>query len=464
MLGRFKTMEYSESNACLVFASCMSDVNCWAAVVEEGLLGGECPFWACMPSKAILHSAKLRREVAQAHEFGAVAAAVDIGDGEAAYRGAVAWRDRIADQRDDSRHVERLESAGATLVRGRGVINAQGNVEVAGRELTGEDLVICTGAGFVKPPIEGLESLDTWTSEDVYSSPELPRSVIVLGGGPIGCEVAQVLARFGSRVVLVELAPRLIPNEEPEVTAMLAERLESDGVELHLGAKAVAASHDGDAYSLRLESGESVTAQRLVVAAGKAPRVAGIGLESIGIEPGEAGNIDTDEACRVQGKQHVWACGDVTGIAPFTHTANYQGKIIAANILGTPRVADYRALPRAVYTDPAVAGTGMTREQAEAAGIEIVVVEGSSRDTARASATGDGFGTHVMVADRQRQVLLGASGIGAGVEEFISECSLAIRAEVPLRVLADVVHPFPTHTNLYDNLFRDLYLAVGGAL
>jgi dihydrolipoamide dehydrogenase len=430
-------------------------------VVEERLLGGECPFFACMPSKAMLHSATLRRRVASAHDYGAAAHPLDVGDGGEAFRLAAAWRNRVADDQDDSSHVASLEKAGGTLVRGRGAVNTAGNVEVDGRELSFDHLVISTGGRFVMPPVEGLDTVDAWTSEDVYTADERPDSAVILGGGPIGCEVAQVLARFGTRVSIVELEPRLLSDEQPEVTALLAERLQEDGVTLYLGARAESVRKGGEGIVARLADGAELSAQRLVVATGKAPAADGLGLEHLGIEPGEDGSLAIDEACRVRGQTRIWACGDITNIAPFTHTANYQGRIVAENILGGARIADYRSVPRAVYTDPAVASVGMSADQANEAGIDFIVSQGDAW-TARGSATGERFGAHVLIADRKRRVLLGASGIGPGVEEYISECGLAIRAEVPLEVLADVVHPFPTHSERYDYLFEDLLRQADG--
>jgi dihydrolipoamide dehydrogenase len=437
-------------------AGAIAEAGRSVAVVEERLLGGECPFWACMPSKAMLHAARLRRQVAEAHRYGAVAGPVDVGEGRAAFRAAAAWRDEVADHVDDSKHVERLTKAGGTLVRGRGVITASGTVDVAGRELEYGDLVLSTGASFVRPPVEGLRHVEAWTSEDVYTAGERPASVIILGGGPIGCEVAQVLVRFGTGVTIVEVGDRLISQEEPAVTEKLAERLEGESVQLRLGVKAKSVRNGGDGVVLVLEGGDEVTAERLIVATGKAPLTEGLGLEHLGITPGDKGEIEIDDTCRVRGQAHVWACGDVTDIAPFTHTANYQGRIIAANILGGKRRTDYRAIPRSVFTDPAVASTGMSQAQAAEAGIAYVVAQGSARGTARALATGEGFGTHVVIADRRSRLIVGASGIGPAVEEFISECSMAIRAAIPLEVLADVVHPFPTHSERYDTLFAEL--------
>lgn len=435
-------------------ASTLAEAGRKVAVVEERLVGGECPYYACIPSKAMLFAAEVRRLASDAHQFGAVSHPITLDGQAAAYAAAVARRDAIAEYRDDSGTVRRLEELGVTVVRGRGRI-ARTSVFVGDRDLAWDDLVISTGTTVNRPNVPGLE--DAWTSEDAYSSLELPESTVILGGGAVGCELAQVYARFGSRVTIVQRQPRLMPNEPPAVSEALAAMLRADGVEIILGARGVRAG----AGRLELDNGTSISAARIVLATGKIAHLEGLGLESLGIQPNARGFLPIDEACRVSGQQHVWGAGDVTGVAQFTHTANYHARIIAANILGGNAVADYRAIPRGVYTEPSLASVGITEEQARRQGMDPVTATMDVGETARAYATGKKTGVLVLIADRRRRVLIGASALGPHAEEWISEAALAIRAEVPLDVLTDLVHPFPTYSEAYEPPLRELARLTG---
>ncbi len=431
------------------------------ALIEERMVGGECPFFACMPSKAMLHAAEVRHAIRTAHEVGAVSAPMKLDDGKKAYRAAAAWRHQVAEQLDDSGHARDVTDSGATLIRGRGRVVRPGVVEVNSREIGYGDLVIATGAAFFRPPIEGLDSVSFWTSEDVYTSDELPSSVIVLGGGPIGCEVSQVMARFGSKVTLVELAPRLMPAEEPSIAEAFSDILREDGIDVRTNSKAIKAERVSSGVRLTLESGATITGERLVVAVGKVPELAGLGvIEALGIQPNRRGFLDVDERCRVKGTDNVWAIGDITGIAMFTHTANYQGRIATANLLGKDAKADYRAIPRAVYTDPPLASVGLTLEKARQQGHDAVSAEMEVRHTARANATKLFSGKLALVADKRKRVLIGASAVGPRADEWIGEATLAIRAEIPLNVLADTVHAFPTFSEVYEPPLRELAGAI----
>ena len=426
------------------------------AVIEERLVGGECPYFACMPSKAMLYAAEVRRLVSTAHHVGAVSRPLSLDDGSEAYAAAAAWRDRVAEHQDDASAAAALEKSGARLFRGAGRVTGPGVVEVKGLEVGWRDLVIATGTRFSVPPIAGLDTLPAWTSEDVYTSGELPPSAIILGGGPVGCEVAQVLARFGARVSLVELAPRLLPNEEPSVSAVLADVLREDGIDLRLGQKAVRVEESSQGVSLTLEDGSNLTARRIVVAAGKTPRAEALGLETLGLEVKPGAFLPVDDRCRVPGQEHLWAVGDITGIAPFTHTANYQARVATANLLGKDARADYRAIPRGVYTDPPVASVGLTLDQARQQGYDAISAYREVRQTARAAATGRAAGRLTLVADRAGRVLIGAAAIGPHADEWIGEAALAIRAGISLEVLTDLVHPFPTFSEIYEPPLREL--------
>ncbi len=430
----------------------LADAGRSVALVEALRVGGECPYVACMPSKALLRAAAVRSLVKRAAEVGACSVAPVLDSDEEGFAAAVAWRDRISAGGDDSEAARALEERGVVLVRGRGMISAAGVVAVGGESLGYRDLVVATGSSPAWPPVEGLDGVPTWTSDQALLSSERPSSLVVLGGGPVGCELAQVYARFGVEVTLVDDAERVVAREEPGVSELLADVLRSDGVRLRLGATVQrAAAVGGGRARLTFSDGSMVDADRVLVATGRTPNVAGNGLERLGIEAGEDGGLEVGDDCRVVGYDHVWAAGDVTAIAPFTHTANYQARVVVSNLLGRPARADYRAVPRAVYTDPPVASVGTLD------GDDVVTATMDIGQTARAAAEGEGVGGRlVLAADRRRAVLVGAAAIGPRADEWIGEAVLAIRAEVPLTVLADVVHPFPTFSEAFEPPLREL--------
>jgi pyruvate/2-oxoglutarate dehydrogenase complex dihydrolipoamide dehydrogenase (E3) component len=432
------------------------------AVVEERLLGGECPYFACMPSKAMLHSAEIRHRIGRAHTLGAVSRPLDLDEGRLAYRAAAARRHEIADRLDDAARARELQALGVTVLRGRGRVARAGALAIDGRVIGWTDLVVSVGTVADVPAIAGMDRTAIWTSQDVYTASELPDSALVLGGGPVGCEIAQVLARFGARVTLVQRAPRLIPAEEPAIAEVLAEVFRQEGIDVRLGARAVRVELRTEAARLALEDGTQLTAQKLVVAVGQVPRLDGLGLESLGIQPDREGFLQIDDRCRVRGHERVWAAGDITGIAGFTHTATYHGRVIAANLLGRATRADHRAIPRGVYTEPAVACVGLSSSRARERGYDAVSASMEIGHTARAAATGSKAGRLVLVADRRRRALLGAAAIGPHAEEWIGEAVLAIRAEVAIDVLADLVHPFPTFSEAYEPPLRELAEKMSG--
>jgi dihydrolipoamide dehydrogenase len=387
-------------------------------------------------------------------------APVALGDPAAAFAAAVARRDLISEGRDDSRKVEELSQSGAVLFRGRGRINGPGRVVVESptgelQELGYSDLVINTGSSPVRPPVPGLDQVPTWSSDEALSSADLPKSLAVLGGGPVGCELAQVYSAFGVKVTLIEMADRLLEKEEPPLAAILEEVLARNGIDVRTGTRLVGAAWGGPGARLALEGGEGVEVERVLIATGRQPNVDGIGLESLGLVPNPTGLV-TDERGRVEGAEHVWAAGDVTGAAPFTHTANYQARIVVANLRGHPMMGDYRALPRAVYTDPPVAAVGLTVESARAAGVQVTVASTSLAETGRAGTDGIDLGALHLVADSVKGVLVGAAAIGPGADELIGEATLAIRAQIPIAVFADVVHAFPTYAEAYEPPLREL--------
>ena len=278
---------------------------------------------------------------------------------------------------------------------------------------------------------------------------------MVLGGGPVGCELAQVYATFGTEVTLVQSESHLLAPEEAFLGQILSGVLLHQGVDVRLDTSAQAMRQSGPGAIVDLSDGSSVETQRVLLATGRTPWVDGIGLESLGLEPSHHG-LAVDEACRVLGAEHVWAAGDVTGIAPFTHTANYQARVLLTNLRGQAAAADYRAIPRTVLTDPPVAAVGMTRVAAETAGMNLATAGMDLAATARAGSDGTEIGRLQLVADKARGVLVGAAAIGPGVDEWIGEAALAIRAEVPLEILADIVHSFPTYSEACEPPLRVL--------
>lgn len=430
------------------------------AVIEDNRVGGECPFVSCVPSKAILRSAQVRRLVADAHRLGATSVPLVLDDPRQAFASAIKRRDRIVDQRDDSENARQLAETGSVLYRGRGRINGPGRVIVedekgTSQEISYGELVVSTGSSPITPPIPGLESVPTWRSDEALSSSELPTALVVMGGGAVGCELAQVYATFGSQVTIVEVAEKLLPREDPIVGEVLSRALKQSGIDVRTGVKLIKAESSRVGALLTLDTGDQLEASRVLVAAGRRPNIEGIGLETLGITPERTG-LATDPQGRVPGVEHLWAAGDVTGVAPFTHTANYQGRIVVTNLRGGTMRADYRAIPRAVYTDPPVAAVGLTTAEADAKGIETTHESMLLTDTVRSSSDGSDIGILHLIADKQSGVLVGAAIIGPGADEMIGEAALAIRAQIPLSVFADVVHAFPTYAEAYEPPLRRL--------
>jgi pyruvate/2-oxoglutarate dehydrogenase complex dihydrolipoamide dehydrogenase (E3) component len=397
------------------------------ALVESDLVGGECPYHACMPSKAMLRAAAQGRS----------------------WPDAIRYRDEIAAHRDDAETARELEDAGVTIVRGRGHIARPGVVSVNGRELRCTDLVVCTGAEDAPPPVGGLDGVEWWSSEQALSSDERPDRLVILGGGPVGCELAQVYARFGTQVTLVEAGDRLLSSEPAVVGTTLAKALAADGVDVRTGHQAAAVTTTGSGIRVSFEGAGPVDCDRLLVATGTRPRTTDLGLDAVGVRTDDSGAIAVDDHCRAA--DHVLAVGDVTGIAPFTHTANYQAKIVVDNLTGGHRTADYRAIPRTVYTDPAVFCVGDTGERDG-----IVTATSEVGETARAFVEQREDGCAVLFADSRRGVLVGAAVVAPGADEWAGELALAISAGTDVRRLRDVVHAFPTYAEALEPAYDEL--------
>jgi dihydrolipoamide dehydrogenase len=434
----------------------VADEGVSVALIEALRVGGECPYVACIPSKAMLRSAAARDQARRLAELGGASAPPALDGDRLAFRAAVRRRDELSGGRDDGDKARSIVKRGAVLVRGTGRITRPGVVSVGARELGYRDLVVATGSRPVIPPIEGLAAVPTWTSDQALSAPDYPASLLILGGGAVGCELAQSYAGFGVPVTLVESAGQLMGNEDAAIAAALAEVLRGSGVNVLLSSNVTRMAAAGGGARAVLSDGTAIEAARVILAAGRAPATAGLGLDVIGVTPAKSGALRVDDHCRVEGQDHVWAAGDVTGIAPYTHGANYQGRVVTDNLLGGSAAADYRAIPRVAYTDPAVASVGMTAQQAREAGIDVTTATADVSKMARAATDGSPLGWLVLTADRARGVLIGAAAIGPHADDWICEAAVAIRACVPLAVLADVVHPFPTFAEAYEVPLRQL--------
>jgi pyruvate/2-oxoglutarate dehydrogenase complex dihydrolipoamide dehydrogenase (E3) component len=307
----------------------VADAGGSVALVEASRVGGECPYVACIPSKGMLRSAHVREDARHLVERGGASAPVALDEDEPAYRAAVRRRDVLSSHRDDTDAARDIKRRGVTLIRGSGRITGSGMIDIDGRQIGYRDLVVATGSRPAVPPIKGLDKVTGWTSDQALSAQARPASLMVLGGGAVGCELAQAYAGFGVTVTLVEAATQLVSGEDAAVAAELATALRSSNIDVRLGAeiKAMGATVGGQVRAL-LDGGPVVETEQVILAAGRTPATAGLGLDAIGITPDDTGALAVDPRCRVEGQDHVWAAGDVTGIAPYTHGANYQAQVV----------------------------------------------------------------------------------------------------------------------------------------
>jgi pyruvate/2-oxoglutarate dehydrogenase complex dihydrolipoamide dehydrogenase (E3) component len=419
------------------------------AVVERLRVGGACPFVACVPSKAMLHTARIWQLGADPQQSALFTGRVSAAQ---AYRMACDRRDAIVHHRDDTLNAEALQHTGAVLVRGHGRLTEPGVLDVDGRRLHYQDLVINTGSTPIRPDIPGLDSVSAWTSDDALSTTTLPTSMLIVGGGAVGCELAFLFATFGSAVTVVQRAPRLLPGEEPRAGTDVEKILAKLGVVVHTGATVTAVAPVGGSTQARLSNGQSVTVEQLVLASGRIPAVAGLGLSNVGLTLEAGAAIPIDDYCGVVGAEHLWAIGDVTGKSAFTHTSHYQGRVVAANLRGRRVYADYSSIPRAVYVEPTLTAVGHTMASARRAGIQPINANAEMRTAAvRSSIDGQPEGWITLLADPTTHCLIGATGMGHNAEEWIAVVAQAIRAATPVALLTDVVHPFPSFGELLEN-------------
>ena len=407
----------------------LADGGLRVAVVERELAGGECSYYACIPSKSLLRPGEAVYQARQA----AATAQVDVA-------AALAWRDYMVSNYSDEGQQRWLAGEGIDLIRGTGALAGPGVVEVGDRRYTAANVVVATGSDAVIPPVPGLRELDgVWTNREATGMKAVPRHLLILGGGPVGAEMAQVVRRFGGDVTVVEGAEHVLAREPAPLGHALGEEMRRDGIELILGIKAVSARRDGDDYVLVLDDGRELRGDRLLVATGRRPRVPA-GLDTVGVTAGPHG-IPVDAHLRVADR--LWAVGDVTGVRLLTHVGKYQGEVVASNILGESREAHYEAIPDVVYTDPQAASVGATEAPFSATIPLSEVAKTATYNHAYAKSTG--FLT--LLSDGE--TLTGAFALGPEAGEWMQQATLAIRAQVPLAVLRDVIQPFPTFSEIY---------------
>jgi pyruvate/2-oxoglutarate dehydrogenase complex dihydrolipoamide dehydrogenase (E3) component len=422
-------------------AGALAEGGLRVALVERELVGGECSYWACIPSKTLLRPG----EAVHGANNAAAKANIDID-------AAFAWRDYMVSNYTDTAQEHWLAAHGIVLIRGRGRLDGTGVVDVDGVRYEARHVVVATGSEPTIPPVPGLRGLPgIWTNREVTGMRAVPRRLLVLGGGAVGVEMAQAVRRLGAEVALVEGGPHLLPREPRPLGEALAEVLRRDGVELALGVHATAARREGERYFLELDDGSKLTGDRLLVATGRRPRVDGIGLDTVGLEANARGiTVDT----RLRAGERLWAIGDITGIWQLTHVGKYQARIVAANILGEPREADYEAVPRVAFTDPQAAAVGAAEAafMATARMSEVAKTATYTRDYAGSN----GFLT--LLSDGER--LTGAYGLGPEAGEWLQQATLAIRGCVPLDVLRDTIQPFPTFSEIYVDALKALHAKI----
>ena len=415
----------------------LADGGLRVALVERELVGGECSYWACIPSKTLLRPGEAAHDAQEA----ACTAHVDVP-------AALAWRDFMVSDYSDTGQQRWLASKGIDLLRGTGKLAGVGAVEVDGVRHTARHIVLATGADPVTPPVPGLRELDgVWTNREVTGMKAVPRRLLILGGGPVGAEMAQAVRRLGGEVALAEGAAHVLAREPMPLGEKLGEVLRADGIELHLGVRATKASRDGEDYVLTLDNGRELRGDHLLLATGRRPRTSGIGLETVGVTVAGSG-LPVD--AHLQVAERLWGVGDVTGVRLLTHVGKYQGEVVASNILGEPREAHYEAIPDVVYTDPQAASVGAT-EAAFSATIPLSDVA-KTATYARNYAESNGFMT--LLSDGER--LTGAHALGPEAGEWLQQATLAIRARVPLGVLRDVIQPFPTFSEIFVAALKEL--------
>jgi dihydrolipoamide dehydrogenase len=420
------------------------------ALVEARLVGGECSYYACMPSKALLRPGEALAEVRR------VPGAAEAVTGDLDAAAALRRRDEVISNLDDSGQLPWLEERGIELFRGQGALDGERRVKVGEDTLTARRaVVVATGSRASIPPIDGLADAEPWDNREATTAKRVPQSLAILGAGPVGAEMAQAWRSLGSRVTLIEAAERVLSAEEPFASEQVTGALRERGVDVRTGAKATAVRGRGGGVSVELEGGEAISAQELLVAAGREGRTKGIGLETVGLAPGRW--LEVDDQLRVGGSDWLYGVGDVNGRALLTHMGKYQGRAAADRILGrdVAATAEQMGSPRVTFTDPAVAAIGKTRAAAQEAGINARAVDVETSATAGASFHGrNAPGTSRIVVDEDRRVLVGATFVGPETADFLHAATIAVTAEVPLERLWHAVPAFPTRSEVWLKLLE----------
>lgn len=419
--------------------------------IEAALVGGECPYWGCIPSKMMIRAANL---LAEARRIPGMAGNSIVQSDWAPVAARI--RDEATDDWDDTVAVERFEKKGGRLIRGLGHLVAPDVVAVGDQQFqASKGIVIATGASPAVPPIPGLKNTPFWTNHDAIEAKVLPNSIIVLGGGAIGAELAQVYARFGVFVTIVEAAARLLPLEEPEAGEILEKVFQNEGIKVIAGTSAIRIDHEDGQFHVHLADGRLIQADRLLVATGRRVDLKAIGADVLGIDP-SAHALPVDERLRVADR--VWAVGDITGKGAFTHVAVYQASVVVADILGREHPsADYRAVPRVTFTDPEVGSVGMSQQAAIEAGIDVAIGHTLVSTTARGwmhKAGNEGF--IKLIVDRQRGILIGATSMGPNGGEVLGLLTLAIHAATPVDQLRSMIYAYPTFHRGIEDALRNL--------
>ncbi len=429
-------------------AGALAEAGLSVVGIENRLVGGECPYWGCIPSKMMIRAANL---VAEARRVDGMAGHAEVAPDWAPVARRI--RDEATDSWDDTVAVDRFTGKGGRFVRGTATIVGPGQVRVADQVFqAGRGIVIGTGTAPAIPPVPGLADTPLWTNREAIEVETLPESLLVLGGGSIGVELAQVFARFGVRVSVIEAAQRLIALEEPESSELATQALTRDGVAVHTGVSATRVDHDGDRFTLTLDDGTVHTGARLLVCAGRRVELGRLGVDAVGLDP-KARAIEVDD--RMRAADGVWAIGDVTGRGAFTHVATYQADIAIRDILGQDGPpADYRALPRVTFLDPEIGAVGLTERQARDHGLSVHIGSSQAPSSARGwihKAGNEGF--IKLVVDADRGVLVGATSAGPLGGEVLGALAVAVHGEVPVERLQHMIYAYPTfHRGISDAL------------
>jgi pyruvate/2-oxoglutarate dehydrogenase complex dihydrolipoamide dehydrogenase (E3) component len=434
---RFDAIVIGAGPAGEVAASRLPKLGLRTALVERELVGGECAYWACIPSKTLLRPPEVRFEAQRT---------AGTAPPEQSWSEVAEYRDYMVRHLDDRNQVDGYERDGVRVYKAEARFTAPGRVEVDAALLESERIIVATGSDPAVPDVPGLQEAGYWTNREATNLHEIPASVVVLGGGPVGIELGQFLRRFGAEVTIVQRPDRLLPREDPAVGKLIGERLREDGIDVRLGSEAVTVERQGARRVVRLADGGVVAADELLVATGR--RARGDGLEALGIELGAEG-VAIDGRCRAA--DGVWAIGDVTGVMPFTQVGMYQARVVVDDIAGGSRAADYGAIPRVVFSDPEIAAVGLTEEQAREQGIEVATAHVNLPDAIARPWTyeKEPRGELGLVADSRRGSLVGAWAVAPLAGEWIHYAALAIKTGTALDVLRDTVAQFPTFSEAF---------------